>query len=44
MIPVPQPVLESLAKAVGTTGVDLSHFAGGREENDKETNHDRSWQ
>jgi hypothetical protein len=34
VIPVPQSVLESLAGAFGTTGARLSHFAGGRQDND----------
>jgi Ser/Thr protein kinase RdoA (MazF antagonist) len=34
MIPVPQPVLESLARSFGTFAADLSHFGGGREESD----------
>ena len=34
MIPVPQSVLESLAGAIGTTSANLSHFAGGRQDND----------
>lgn len=34
MIPVPQSVLDSLASRVGTTSAGLSHFAGGRQDND----------
>jgi len=34
MIPVPQTVLESLARSFGTTATDLSHFGGGREDSD----------
>ena len=34
MIPVPQTVLESLARSFGTTAAELSHFGGGREDSD----------
>jgi Ser/Thr protein kinase RdoA (MazF antagonist) len=34
VIPVPQSVLEWLAGSIGTTSASLSHFAGGREDND----------
>jgi Ser/Thr protein kinase RdoA (MazF antagonist) len=34
MIPVPQSVLESLARSFGTRADDLTHFGGGREESD----------
>ncbi len=34
MIPVPQPVLESLAHSFGTEHANLSHFGGGRPESD----------
>ena len=34
MIPVPQPVLNALAQSMGTTGAQLTHFAGGGEPND----------
>ena len=34
MIPVPQPVLESLGGAFGTTSADLRHFGGGSESSD----------
>jgi Ser/Thr protein kinase RdoA (MazF antagonist) len=34
MIPVPQSVLESLARSFGTKADQLSHFGGGREESD----------
>jgi amicoumacin kinase len=34
MIPVPEPALEALAQAFGTTTSNLTHFAGGREDSD----------
>ena len=34
MIPVPQTVLESLARSFGTTAAELSQFGGGREDSD----------
>lgn len=34
MIPVPQSVLEALARSFGTTAASLSHFGGGSEESD----------
>ena len=34
MIPVPQPVLELLARSFGTQAHNLTHFGGGREESD----------
>ncbi len=34
MIPVPDPVREALAALYGATAVQLTHFAGGRNEND----------
>src|SRR5512143_4128221 len=34
MIPVPDPVLESLSKTFGTKADSLSHFGGGREDSD----------
>lgn len=34
MIPVPPPVLESLAHSFGTVATNLSHFGGGRPESD----------
>ena len=34
MIPVPEPALEALAHAFGTTSSNLTHFSGGREDSD----------
>ena len=34
MIPVPQPILESMAQSFGTPAASLAQFGGGREEND----------
>ena len=34
MIPVPEPVLNDLARSFGTTASNLTHFAGGREDSD----------